>query len=135
MAWTTMHFGVGMACGGAAAIVVAALRGRGWSWVTPVMTLSGIWALGPDLPRLFREDFPSLPFARYLGDERIDRWLLSFGDLFFFHASLDSQPEQYALHGLALILLCYNAAWLLSRLDKQRSRQHVPLSHEKTAIK
>ena len=110
-----------MACGGAAAVVVATLRGRGWSWVTFVMTLSCIWALGPDLPRIFREGYPSLPFARYLGDEGVDRWLLSFGDVFFFHAMLDSQPHQYALQGLVLILLCDNAAWLLNQLDKQRS--------------
>lgn len=122
MAWTTMHFGVGMACGGAAAALVAALRGRGWSLITPAMTLAGVWALGPDLPRLFRENFPSLPFAHALGDPRVDRWLLSFGDVFFFHAALDSQPRQYALHGLVLILLCYNAAWLLGRLDRTRPR-------------
>ncbi|MFW5682486.1 MAG: hypothetical protein ACOC1G_05715 [Phycisphaeraceae bacterium] len=135
MAWTTMHFGIGMACGGAAATLVAAFRGRGWKWITPVMTLSGIWALGPDLPRIFREGFPSLPLARYLGDESVDRWLLSFGDVFFFHAMLDSQPRQYAVQGLVLILLCYNAAWLLGRLDNRRSRPHVPLPPHKTGKK
>jgi hypothetical protein len=116
MAWTTMHFGVGMACGGAATFLVCAVRNRGWRWITPAMTLSGFWALAPDLPRIFREDFPSLPFASTLGDKRLDDWLISFGDLFFFHARLDAQPKEYALHGLLLILLCYNAAWALSRL-------------------
>ena len=115
-----MHFGVGMACSGAAAIAVVALRRRGWRWIAPVMTLGGVWALGPDLPRLLREDFPSLPFSHLFMDMRIERWLLSFGDLFFFHRTLDSQGRDYAQHGLVLILLCYNAAWLLAQLDRRR---------------
>jgi hypothetical protein len=127
-----MHFGVGMACGGAAATLLAALRGRGWKWITPVMTLSGVWALGPDLPRIFREGYPSLPLARYLGDESVDRWLLSFGDVFFFHAMLDSQPRQYAVQGLVLILLCYNVGWLLNQLDKQRSRPGISTPKDST---
>jgi len=115
-----MHFGVGMACGGAAAALACALCRRGWRWITPVMTASGVWALGPDLPRIFREDFPSLPLATTLGDKRLDDVLLSFGDLFFFHRMLDAQPKEYALHGLALILLCYHIGWAATWLERRR---------------
>ncbi|WP_428386372.1 hypothetical protein [Mucisphaera sp.] len=113
MAWTTMHFAVGMIAGGAIGMAASALLGRGTRWVPLTMTAGGIWALTPDLPRLFREDFPSLPFASILGSKDLERYLHSVGDLFFLHASLDAQPKEYALHGLILILILYNAALLV----------------------
>ena len=58
-----MHFAVGM-CGGAAlALAPCLIFRRGWRFIPVGMTLGGLWALVPDMPRLWREDFPSLPFA------------------------------------------------------------------------
>jgi len=110
MAWTTMHFAVGMGCAGAATIAVCAIRKRGWRWLPATMTLGGIWAFLPDAPRFFREDFPNLPFASTLGSKTLERALHAVGDLFFFHRSLDAQPHELALHGLVLIILFYNLA-------------------------
>ena len=108
MAWTTMHFAVGMACSGAAATAVCLTLRRGWRWIPAVMTAGGVWALVPDLPRVFREDFPSLPLAPLFGNKVFEAGLNS--NLFFFHRTLDAQPHEYALHGLVIILLLYNAA-------------------------
>ena len=135
MAWTTLHFGVGMACGGAAATVACCLLRRGWRWVTPVMTAAGVWALAPDLPRIFREDFPSLPLASVLGDKRLDDRLLAIGDVFFFHRALDSQPKEYALHGLVLILLCYHVGWAMAWLDRRRDPLASVTRRSKTPIR
>ena len=123
MAWTTMHFAVGMGCSGAAAAAVCFTFKRGWRWIPPVMTLGGIWALAPDLPRILREDFPSLPLASTLGAHSFEYNLHAIGNLFFFHNALDAQPRELALHGLAIILLLYNIAiamlWYLEH--KQRN--------------
>ena len=110
-----MHFGVGMACGGAAALGLASVRRKGFWAIGPAMTLGGLWAIVPDLPRVFVW-FPSLPFADLLGGKGNENRLLS--DIFFFHASLDAQPKEYALLGLALILVLYNAViWTPLLLD------------------
>lgn len=69
------------------------------------MTLGGTWGIVPDLPRVFVW-FPSLPFAEKLGGQQNEDRLLS--DIFCFHASLDAQPREFALLGLAIILLLYN---------------------------
>lgn len=128
MAFTTMHFGVGMACGGAAAVGCALIRRKGFKAIGPAMTLGGIWAIVPDLRRVFSW-YPSLPFSRFLGDSRIESWLLS--DVFFFHATLDSQPEEFTLLGLAIILLLYNIVifvpllidlWNSQRVTRVRKR-------------
>lgn len=115
MAFATMHFGVGMACGGAAALGVALIRRKGFQAIGPAMTIGGIWAMVPDLTRLFVW-YPSLPFSSYLGGSTNEKRLLS--DLFFFHASLDAQPKNYTLLGMALILALYNlvifAPWALA---------------------
>ena len=105
-----MHFATGMLCSGAAGLAVTLLSQRGFRWIPLAMTAGGFWAMGPDLPRLFREDFPSLPLASVLGDKELERWLHQYGDVFFFHSQLDAQPNEYALHGLVLILLLYNLA-------------------------
>lgn len=120
VAWTTMHFAVGMLAGGAAGVAVAALRGRGSRWVPAAMTFGGLWALAPDLPRVFREDFPWLPMASVLGSKELERQLHAYGDVFVLHARLDAQPNEYALHGLILILLLYNAALLWQLLYPPR---------------
>lgn len=130
MAWTSMHFATGML--GTAAITTAATlclpvlrrcifrkdRNHLPLLLTSTMTLGGIFACGPDLPRLFREDFPSLPFAATLGNKDFERYLHSMGDLFFFHASLDAQPKEYALHGVILIITLYNLSLLTAYLRK-----------------
>src|SRR5687767_1172972 len=108
MAWTTMHFAVGMGCSGAIATAACLCLRRGWRSIPLVMTAGGAWALVPDLPRIWREDFPSLPFASVLGRMSLERWLHERGNVFFFHAMLDAQPRELALHGLALILVFYN---------------------------
>jgi len=103
-----MHFAVGM-CGGAALMAVPCLiRRRGWRHLPLAMTLGGLWAIIPDSPRLWREDFTSLPFASTLGAKNFEVWLHSIGDLFFMHRSLDAQPKEFALLGLAMIVGLYN---------------------------
>ncbi len=123
MAWTTMHFAVGMGCVGAAGSVACMVCRRGWRWLPGAMTLGGIWALVPDLPRIFREDLYYHPISSILGTHQLERSLHRWGDLFFFHGSLDAQPKEFALLGLLLILLFYNASIvLMMRLEhKQRN--------------
>ena len=125
MAWTSMHFAVGMACSGAAAGAVCAVTRRGWRWIPALMTVGGFWALVPDLPRLWREDFPWLPFAAALGNIHFEHRLHRLGDLFFFHHWLDAPPHlerQYALHGLILMILLYNAAVALLMVLERKQR-------------
>jgi|GEM_PF-1955145 len=110
MAFTTMHFAVGMAGAGAVATVGALLLKRGMRWVPLWMTAGGIWACMPDMPRIFKEDFPSLPLAQTLSAKPLQQWLNANGDLFFFHRMLDSQPKEYALHGLLGILILYTVS-------------------------
>ncbi|MEM9020891.1 MAG: hypothetical protein AAGC44_10040 [Planctomycetota bacterium] len=112
MAFTTMHFAVGMAGGGALALAGCALLRRGWRFTPLAMTLGGLWAIAPDLPRLFTEDLPSLPFAAWLGAKPLQHWLNTHGNWFFFHRLLDEQPKEFALHGLIGILVLYNLAIL-----------------------
>ncbi len=127
MAWTSMHFAIGM-CGGAAlSLAPCLILRRGWRIIPVGMTLGGLWALVPDMPRIWREDFPSLPFASTLGDKNFETWLHSIGDVFFFHRTLDSQPKEYALLGLAMIILLYNLSLIGLWLNPRRAkRQHTP---------
>jgi len=120
MAWTSMHFAVGM-CGGAALTLIPCLiRRRGFRLIPLGMTLGGLWGLAPDLPRIWREDFPSLPFASTLGDKALEDKLHSVGDLFFFHQSLDAQPKEFALLGLAIIIGLYNLSLLTMLMHKSK---------------
>ena len=112
MAWTSAHFAVGMATGGAATLAASLIFPRAWKWATPAMTLGGIWAIVPDLPRIWREDFPSLPLSSLLGRRELETWLHHYGDVFCLHRMMDAQPHEYALHGLAAILLLYNLAYV-----------------------
>jgi len=116
-----MHFAVGM-CGGAALLAVPCLiRRKGWRHIPFAMTLGGLWAIIPDSPRLWREDFTSLPFAATLGAKDFELWLHSIGNLFFMHQSLDAQPKEFALLGLAMIVGLYNLSligmWWQARHD------------------
>ena len=88
---------------------------RGWRWVPAAMTAAGFWALVPDMPRLLREDLPSVPLAGILGAKSLEVWLHGVGDIFFLHRVLDANLHEFALHGLSLILLFYNAGivWLM----------------------
>ncbi len=113
MAWESMHFAVGMVGGAAIGCTVSLVIRRGWRWTPPAMTLGGLWACVPDMPRLWREDFPWLPFSSVLGSKNLEHWLHSIGDLFFFHKQLDAQPQEFALHGLIGIIVLYNLAILL----------------------
>jgi hypothetical protein len=124
MAWASMHFAVGMVGGGAICGLACLYAPRLRRMLPLAMTAGGVWAMVPDLPRIWREDFPSLPFARTLGSRELEDWLHGWiGDLFFFHASLDAQPHGYALHGLALIILLYNVAFILNHLLDARGRR------------
>lgn len=125
MAWTTMHFAVGMGCTGVAATLGCALLKRGWRWIPAAMTAGGFWALLPDLPRIFREDIYIGPLTHTLGRHDLERWLHSWGDLFFFHKMLDAQPKEFALHGLIAILLMYNAAVLLLMALEHKHRNSL----------
>jgi hypothetical protein len=121
-----MHFAVGMGCAAAITTAACAITRRGWRSTPLAMTAGGFWAMAPDMPRLFREDFPSLPFASTLGSKQLEHSLHDWGDLFFFHHRLDAQPHEFALHGLLFIILFYNLAigqllWLQHR-ERRRSR-------------
>ena len=116
MAWTSAHFAVGMFAGGAISMTIHTLRKRG-GWAVPwAMTLGGFWAIVPDMPRLWREDFPSLPFSSILGNKDLERWLHSIGDVFFFHHAMDIQDKEFALHGLIGMILLYNLAIFLVQI-------------------
>lgn len=105
-----MHFAVGMAGAGGLSLLGCTILGRGWRWTPVAMTLGGIWAIVPDLPRLFVEDFPNLPFASVFGSKSLQVWLNEQGNWFFLHRVLDEQPRELALHGLFGILVMYNLA-------------------------
>lgn len=117
-----MHFAVGMGCAGVMAGAACLWLRRGWRWVPAAMTAGGLWALVPDLPRLWREDFAWLPLAATLGDKGLERELHAMGTIFFFHQQLDAQPNEYALHGLIGVVLLYNLALgLLMLLQRRQS--------------
>lgn len=120
MAWTSAHFAMGMACGGGIVAAVGLFRPRWWRWTTPAMTLAGLWAIVPDLPRLWREDFPSLPLSGLLGRRDLEASLHRVGDLFCLHAMLDAQPKDFALAGVFMMVLLYNAAFGLQVLRRRR---------------
>ncbi|MFK7790661.1 MAG: hypothetical protein AB8C95_14355 [Phycisphaeraceae bacterium] len=123
MAFTTMHFALGMVGTGAVATVAALVIRRGLRWVPLCMTAGGIWACVPDMPRIFKEDFPSAPFASSLSSKTLQDWLQANGDWFFFHRSLDAQPKEYALHGLALLLLLYTVSVFLLSVTHRRPQK------------
>jgi hypothetical protein len=126
MAWTSMHIATGMACGGALfGIGCAVFRSRrALRWLPLAMSAAGIWAIVPDLPRIWREDFPSLPLSSILGAKGLEEWLHSIGNLFFFHRSLDAQPKEFALHGVLLMLLFYNLGIVLLMLLPRAPRRN-----------
>lgn len=125
MAWTSMHFATGMIGGAAVAGAVCLATRRGWRWLPAAMTLGGLWAIVPDTPRLFREDFTSLGLRHTLGSHDLERKLHAVGDLFFFHHQLDAQPRELALHGVILMIVLYNAAIALLLVLEWRQR-HSP---------
>ena len=126
MAFTTMHFAVGMVGTGAGATIAALVFRRGLRWVPLCMTAGGIWACVPDMPRIFREDFPNAPFAQTLSAKPLQQWLQANGDIFFFHRMLDDQPKEFALHGLTVILFLYTLSLLLLTL----THRSQPSSHQ-----
>lgn len=116
-----MHYAVGMGCSGVAAGVVCSILRRGWRWIPAAMTVGGVWALVPDMPRIFREDFYWQPLSQTIGTKDFERFIHKWGDLFFFHHQLDIQPHEYALLGLASILILYNLSIvLLMRFEHQQ---------------
>lgn len=120
-----MHFAVGMGAAGAAACVGCVVMRRGWRWVPAAMTAGGLWALIPDLPRIFREDIPNAPLAGLLGSETLEAGLERWGNLFFFHHILDAQPKEFALAGLAAMLLLYNAGLMMLMTLEHRQRHSL----------
>lgn len=123
-----MHFAVGM-CGGAAVTLLPCLiLRRGWRHIPIGMTLGGFWGIVPDLPRLWREDFTSLPFAATIGSKDFELWLHSIGDLFFFHRAFDAQPKEFALLGLAMVIGLYNLC-ILGLLWRKRTLRGIAQSH------
>lgn len=128
MAFTTMHFAMGMVGSGAIATVGALVMRRGLRWVPLWMTAGGIWACVPDMPRIFNEDFPSLPFASTLSSRPLQDWLQAHGDWFFFHRMLDTQPREFALHGLAIILTLYTISVFFLSVTHGRPRRAKPAS-------
>ncbi|QQE11567.1 hypothetical protein JD969_19095 [Planctomycetota bacterium] len=124
MAWTSMHFAVGMMGGGVAASLGSLILRRGVRWIPIGMTLGGVWALIPDLPRIWREDFTWLPGATFLGQKSLEQKLHAWGDIFFLHAKLDAQPHEFALHGLALVIGMYTLSsigmmWYVKRQNNR----------------
>jgi hypothetical protein len=130
MAWTSAHFAVGMACSGAATAGVCLIVHRGWRWLPAVMTLGGLWACVPDMPRLWREDFPGLPLGSILGQISLEHRLHEFGNLFFFHARMDAPPHlPYALNGLIAIICMYNASIAMLMWMEHRQRNSLGNRH------
>ncbi|MEM6392678.1 MAG: hypothetical protein AAF797_07895 [Planctomycetota bacterium] len=133
MAWTSMHFAVGMACGATLSVAPCLLRPRLFRHLPRVlplaMTAGGLAACIPDATRLFTEDFPNAPFAATLGSPALRDWLQQHADWFFFHGHLDRQPREFALHGLALIVLLYNLA-LLPNLFRRPRKPASPSRQE-----
>jgi len=125
MAWTSMHFATGMCGASVLAGTTCLIWRRGYRFLPLAMTVGGLWGILPDLPRVFREDFPSLPFAQTLGSTHLERWLHSIGDLFFFHARLDNQPHEYSLLGLFAIILMYNISIVLLLILEYRQRNSI----------
>ena len=111
MAWTSMHFAVGMAGGAAISAVACTITRRGWRWIPGVMIVGGFWGIVPDTPRLFREDFPGIPFMRWYASQATETWLHEIGNLFFFHRALDHQPHNYSLHGLFGMIALFTLSW------------------------
>jgi len=132
MAFTTMHFAVGMAGAGALATLGALVIRRGWRWVPLAMTVGGTWACVPDMPRVFKEDFPGLPLAQTLSAKPLQQWLNTHGDWFFLHRMLDEQPKEFALHGLLVILMLYTASSFLLAVTHRRPRRSNPPTTEST---
>jgi len=127
MAFATMHFAVGMAAGGGLGVACSMLFRRRLRWLPAWMTLGGVWAMVPDMPRLFTEDFPNAPFAAVLGSRPLRDWLQSYGDVFVFHRMLDQQPKEFALHGMLGIVAMYNAVFLLQWLSGWRLSRGKPI--------
>ncbi|MFN3166749.1 MAG: hypothetical protein ACE37H_06765 [Phycisphaeraceae bacterium] len=130
MAFTTMHFAVGMAGAGTLAAVGALALRRGWRWMPLALTAGGIWACVPDMPRIFKEDFPNLPFAQTLSSKPLQQWLNAHGDWFFLHRTLDEQPKEFALHGLLVILTLYTVSSLLLAVTHRRPGRNDPADTE-----
>lgn len=125
MSWTSMHFAVGMACSGGLALGGCLIVRRGWRWIPAIMTLGGLWATVPDMPRLFRQDFPGLHLGSTLGSLDLEHFLHHWGDIFFFHATLDDCINQYALHGLIGMIFLYNAAIALMLVLEHQQRRRL----------
>lgn len=125
MAWGTAHFAVGMACGGAATGLFCLFRRSAWRVIPVAMTIGGVWALLPDMPRVFRYDYPNAPFASLLGHRKLETWLQAMGDFFCFHRALDAQPKEYALHGMTAILVMYNLSLLAYLWDIYRRGRRI----------
>ena len=88
------------------------------------MTLGGFWAIIPDMPRLLREDF--VISSCISGNARdLERWLHDHGNWFFFHKAMDGHTSNYALPGLILMIVLYNAAIGLMFLLERRQRDSV----------
>ncbi len=125
MAFATMHFATGMVCSAAAGVVVCTIMRQGWRWLPLVTTAGGFWAMVPDMPRLFREDFlRHLPVLNRLGDKSFEAWLHRNGDLFFFHHWLDTHrtEDRLALQGMAIIIAGYVLSVLLLMFLEWRAR-------------
>ncbi|QDU33484.1 hypothetical protein KS4_15340 [Poriferisphaera corsica] len=125
MAWTSMHFATGMAGSALLTSTACLLFKRSPKYLPLIITAGGLFAITPDLPRIWREDFPSLPLASILGEKSLEQSLHNIGDLFFLHATLDRQPHEYALHGLALIVILYLAASIVSLLAHRHERNKL----------
>ncbi len=125
MAFATMHFATGMVCSAAAGVVVCAMARKGWRWLPLVTTVGGFWAMVPDMPRLFREDFlRHVPILNRLGDKSFEAWLHRNGDVFFFHHWLDTNrtEDRLALQGMAIIIAGYVLSVLLLMFLERRAR-------------
>ena len=85
MAFSTMHFAIGMGCTALACVPLCMTLKRGWRWIPFAMSLGGVFACTPDIPRIFREDLPQVPvLSKLLGSHELETWLMNFGDVFFF---------------------------------------------------
>ena len=129
MAWTSMHFAIGMMGSGMIGGIGCVMLRKGWKYLPGIMTVGGMWGIVPDLPRIWREDFPWLPFADVLGKKSLERGLHDYGDIFFLHKQLDAQPHEYALHGLAMIIglyvICSGMMVFWGRLERRKVEREL----------
>jgi hypothetical protein len=108
----SIHFAVGMVCGGAIWLLVLLVRPRWWLYMPLAMMVGGLWAEGPDLPGIFKE-FPSLAVADWIhGRQWREAMHAGWPNVFFFHGLIDKTGTGGGTYGFAIAATLYTA-WII----------------------